>query len=128
MRERRLVGADFGSGHDRRQGSSIATKGDPVVTDWQFKLGPHTAVALCQPQITTGPQSMSEHLQLALLYLLVAYVVVGSAVALAFVIVGVTQVQPTPVSVGARIVLLPGAFVLWPLVVVRWYKSCGGDR
>jgi hypothetical protein len=65
---------------------------------------------------------------MALLYLLVAYVTVGSAVALAFVIVGVTQVQPMPVTVGARILLLPGAFVLWPLVVARWHKSRGGGR
>ena len=65
---------------------------------------------------------------MALLYLLVAYVAVGSAVALAFVIVGVTQVQPMPVTVGGRIMLLPGAFVLWPLLVARWRKSPGGDR
>ena len=65
---------------------------------------------------------------MALDYLLVAYVVVGTAVALAFVIVGVTQVQPMPVTVGARILLLPGAFLLWPLVVARWLKSCGGGR
>jgi hypothetical protein len=65
---------------------------------------------------------------MALLCLLIAYVTVGSAVALAFVIVGVTQVQPMPVTVGARILLLPGAFVLWPLVAVRWHKSRGGGR
>src|SRR5258708_2846989 len=45
---------------------------------------------------------------MALDYLLVAYVAVGSAVALAFVIVGVTQVQPMPVTVGTCILLLAG--------------------
>jgi hypothetical protein len=65
---------------------------------------------------------------MALLYLLVSYVAVGSAVALAFVIAGVTQVQPMPVTVGARILLLPGAFLLWPLVVARWHKLRGGGR
>lgn len=60
-----------------------------------------------------------------LLYLLVAYVAVGIAAALAFVAIGVVQVQPMPVTVGARILLLPGAFVLWPLVVARWLKSRG---
>jgi hypothetical protein len=60
-----------------------------------------------------------------LLSLLVPYVAIGIAVALAFVIIGVTRVQPMPVTVGARILLLPGAFVLWPLVVARWYKSRG---
>jgi hypothetical protein len=37
-------------------------------------------------------------------------------------------VQPMPVTVGARILLLPGAFVLWPLVVARWHKSHGGGQ
>ncbi len=58
-----------------------------------------------------------------LIYLLAAYVAVGIAAALAFVTIGVVQVQPMPVTVGARILLLPGAFVLWPLVVARWLKS-----
>lgn len=60
-----------------------------------------------------------------LIYLLAAYAVVGIAAALAFVTIGVAQVQPMPVTVGARILLLPGAFVLWPLVVARWLKSRG---
>jgi hypothetical protein len=60
-----------------------------------------------------------------LLYLLTAYAAVGIAVALGFVIVGVAQVQPMPVTVGARILLLPGAFVLWPVVVARWLKARG---
>jgi hypothetical protein len=61
-----------------------------------------------------------------LLYLLAAYGAVGVAVAVAFVTVGVARVQPMRVSVGARILLLPGAFVLWPLVVARWHRSRGG--
>ena len=63
---------------------------------------------------------------MVLLSVLAAYVAVGVAVALAFVIVGVAQVQPMPVTLGARILLLPGAFVLWPLVVARWLKARGG--
>jgi hypothetical protein len=62
---------------------------------------------------------------MVLLYLLAAYGVVGIAVALLFVIVGVAQVQPMPVTIGARILLLPGAFVLWPVVVARWLKARG---
>jgi hypothetical protein len=61
-----------------------------------------------------------------LLYLLAAYVALGVVVALAFVVVGVARVQPMPVTVGARILLLPGAFVLWPLVAVRWLRSRSG--
>jgi hypothetical protein len=62
---------------------------------------------------------------MVLLYLLAAYVVVGLAVALGFVVIGVARVQPMPVTVGARIMLLPGAFVLWPLVAARWLKLRG---
>lgn len=62
---------------------------------------------------------------MVLLYLLAAYGAVGIAVAPAFVTVGVVRVQPMPVTVGARILLLPGAFVLWPLVAARWLKSRG---
>ena len=58
-----------------------------------------------------------------MLSVLVAYLAVGVVVALAFVIVGVTQVQPIPVTLGARVVLWPGAFLLWPYVAVRWLKS-----
>jgi glucose-6-phosphate-specific signal transduction histidine kinase len=58
-----------------------------------------------------------------MLLLLVAYLAVGIIVALAFVIAGVTKVQPIPVTLGARIVLWPGAFLLWPYVAVRWLKS-----
>ena len=54
---------------------------------------------------------------------LVVYVAVGFAAAVAFVICGVTTVQSAPVTVGARILLLPAATALWPLVVSRWLKS-----
>ena len=64
---------------------------------------------------------------MVLLYLSAAYAAVGIVVALAFVLVGVTRVQPMPVTVGARILLWPGAFVLWPWVAARWLSS-GGTR
>jgi hypothetical protein len=53
----------------------------------------------------------------------VLYVALGLLIGLAFVIFGVVQVQPMPVTLGARILLLPGATVLWPLVLSRWLKS-----
>jgi hypothetical protein len=37
---------------------------------------------------------------MVLIYLLVAYVAIGTAVALAFVTVGITQVQPLLVTIG----------------------------
>ena len=56
---------------------------------------------------------------------------VGSAgvmivlIAAAFVIFGVTRVlpEPVPVTVGARILLFPGAAALWPYVLTRWLKA-----
>ena len=55
--------------------------------------------------------------------LLVAYVVIGFIAALAFVAVGVVRVQAAPVTIGARILLLPGATALWPLVLARWFST-----
>lgn len=51
------------------------------------------------------------------------YVALGAVTALAFVCFGVTQVQPAAVSLGARVLLLPGALVLWPYVLWRWIRS-----
>ena len=54
---------------------------------------------------------------------LVLYVVAGFVTGLAFVVFGVTTVQSAPVTVGARILLLPAATALWPLVLSRWLQS-----
>ena len=51
------------------------------------------------------------------------YVAAGLVAGLAFVTFGVTAVQSAPVTVGARILLLPAATALWPLVLSRWLKS-----
>jgi hypothetical protein len=53
------------------------------------------------------------------------YAAVGLVTALAFVSVGVTRVlpHPVPVTIGARILLLPGAAAFWPYVLLRWRKS-----
>ena len=53
------------------------------------------------------------------------YVAAGVTVAGAFVAFGVTRVLPEhlPVTVSARILLFPGAAVLWPYVLARWLKS-----
>jgi hypothetical protein len=56
---------------------------------------------------------------------LALYVAAGLVTAIAFVIFGVTAVQPAPVTIGARILLLPGTAALWPLVLSRWLKSRG---
>jgi hypothetical protein len=54
---------------------------------------------------------------------MVFYLLAGFLTGLAFVIFGVTQVQAAPVTIGARILLLPGAVALWPFVVARWRRT-----
>ena len=58
-----------------------------------------------------------------LLNALALYAAVGLVTALAFVTFGVTRVQPASVSLGARILILPGAAALWPYVLMRWVRA-----
>ena len=53
------------------------------------------------------------------------YAVAGIAIAASFLAFGVTSVLPTrsTVTLGARIVLFPGAVALWPYVLIRWLRS-----
>jgi hypothetical protein len=59
------------------------------------------------------------------LYLFLLYLFTGLVFALAFVSFGVTQVQPARVSLGARILFVPAATALWPVVLRRWLKARG---
>jgi hypothetical protein len=60
-----------------------------------------------------------------LLRLAILYGFAGVAVALAFVIFGAERAlaKPAPVSIGARILLVPGAVALWPYVLYRWLTA-----
>jgi len=76
------------------------------------------------------PSDRQETLMTVLTLLLgavAAYVVAGVVVALAFVTAGLAAVLPagTPVTIGARILLVPGAVALWPVVLRRWRQSRG---
>jgi hypothetical protein len=78
------------------------------------------AIAGSSPAMTaTGMMSM---LILAGISL---YALVGLVTALAFVTMGVTRVlpHPAPVTVGARILLIPAAAALWPYVLYRWRNA-----
>jgi hypothetical protein len=48
------------------------------------------------------------------------YGIAGAAVGLAFAVRGVTRVLDGSATFGARVLLLPAAAVLWPLVLRRW--------
>ena len=54
---------------------------------------------------------------------LAAYAAIGAVTALGFATFGVTRVQPTQLSLGARFVIMPGAAALWPYVLARWIKA-----
>jgi hypothetical protein len=53
------------------------------------------------------------------------YAMVGVVFALAFVLFGVSRVlpEPAPVTIGARILIFPGAAALWPYILLRWLIS-----
>jgi hypothetical protein len=57
------------------------------------------------------------------LYALAFYVAIGLIVAVAFVSRGAQQITHSSLTVGARILLLPAATVLWPYVLGRWLKA-----
>jgi len=61
----------------------------------------------------------------ALVTALSLYALAGAIVALAFVTAGLRAVLPadTPVTIGARILFVPGAAALWPLVLRRWLRA-----
>jgi hypothetical protein len=51
------------------------------------------------------------------------YLGIGLAFALAFVVAGVSVIANAPVTVGARILIVPAAAALWPLVLARWRRA-----
>jgi hypothetical protein len=57
--------------------------------------------------------------------LLIAYAAAGLVTAVAFVSVAVERVlpHPAPVSIPARLLLIPAAAALWPYVLARWLRS-----
>jgi hypothetical protein len=62
-----------------------------------------------------------------IVYGIALYAACGVVLALAFVVVGISRVQPAPVSLGARVLILPGAVALWPYVLMRWLAARGGS-
>ena len=53
---------------------------------------------------------------------LLTYLAIGGLVAAGLVLAGPARLlaEPQPVSAGARLLLIPGAALLWPIVVKRW--------
>ncbi len=64
-------------------------------------------------------------MNLVLGFALVAYMAAGATTAIAFVVRGAHAAldEPATLTSGARVLLLPGAFLLWPLVLYRWLRA-----
>jgi len=60
----------------------------------------------------------------AILVLATLYFGSGVVVAFAFVLIGFRRATPDvgTMTVGARLLILPGSIVLWPIVLRRWLK------
>ena len=56
---------------------------------------------------------------------LTVYAVIGVVFAVAFVVRGVDRVDPVAAdgSWGFRVLILPGAAALWPLLLRRWLRA-----
>lgn len=56
------------------------------------------------------------------------YCLIGAAVAVAFLLFGIEQIDPGAKSAHAfRPLLIPGVLVLWPLVLVLWLQHTRRD-
>jgi len=58
---------------------------------------------------------------------LAVYAVIGIVFAIPFVFVGAGRIDPTAGSgtIGFRLLILPGAALLWPVMLVRWIRGEG---
>ena len=56
---------------------------------------------------------------------LAAYAAMGVAFALAFLLFGISRVDPVAEHspIGFRLVVIPGVAALWPLLLGRWIKA-----
>jgi hypothetical protein len=56
---------------------------------------------------------------------LATYTAVGVAFAIAFVLFGISRVDPVAEHsrVGFRLVVMPGVAALWPLLLGRWLRA-----
>ncbi|MGH9372534.1 MAG: hypothetical protein ACRD15_13470 [Vicinamibacterales bacterium] len=68
---------------------------------------------------------MSERLAELLVAAVGAYVAAGVVFAVAFVAWGVSRVDPVAreATIGFRLIILPGAIALWPLLAARWMRT-----
>ena len=58
------------------------------------------------------------------------YLFIGIAFAVPFIIWGVGRIDPAAreATVGFRLIILPGAIALWPLLMFRWIQAAREAR
>ena len=68
---------------------------------------------------------MAEAIARGFLWLLASYAAVGLCFAVAFAAAGAARIDPNAhgASLGFRLVVLPGATALWPLLLRRWLRG-----
>ncbi len=56
---------------------------------------------------------------------LAAYGLIGTIFAIAFVTLGIQRMDPVAehAPIGFRLIVLPGAAALWPLLLLRWVRG-----
>jgi hypothetical protein len=66
---------------------------------------------------------------MTVIYAVGAYLAAGLLVALGFVSLRPDRVlaEPRPVSLGARILLVPASALLWPYILIRLFRSARGS-
>jgi hypothetical protein len=64
------------------------------------------------------------------LYAVAAYLLIGLAIGVPFVLKGVDQVDEAArgTSLVFRLLILPGAIALWPLMAAKWLRAVRGGR
>jgi hypothetical protein len=68
---------------------------------------------------------LAEAIARGFLWLLASYAAVGLCFAVAFAAVGAARIDSNAhgASLGFRLVVLPGATALWPLLLRRWLRG-----
>jgi hypothetical protein len=61
---------------------------------------------------------------------LAVYGLAGAVFAIAFVLFGIHRVDPVAEHspIGFRLIVIPGAAALWPLLLTRWFRVVSGSR
>lgn len=91
--------------------------------------GQVTPIVVVHLQVTELHQGPCMGIADILVGLFGLYIAVGVLFAIVFVSVGVSRVDPAAKGgpIGFRLMILPGAAALWPMMLMKWLGRKGGD-